>query len=133
MMHCPRCQTVATTQSAYCMRCGTALLGAPLYPPAPPSYPPAAPSYPPVPSYPPTAPYIHAPPPRPRKRRGTAVGLAFGLGWIGVHKFYLGRFVQGILYVALFWTFIPLIISFVEGIIYASQNDEQFAYIHSRR
>ena len=59
--------------------------------------------------------------------------LAFFLGAVGVHKFYLGRIVQGILYAAFCWTFIPAIIGFVEGIILACQSDEQFHYLYNRR
>ena len=41
--------------------------------------------------------------------------LAFTLGWIGAHKFYLGKMKSGMLYLIFFWTFIPFFISIVEG------------------
>jgi len=52
--------------------------------------------------------------------------LAFFLGGIGAHKFYLGRVGQGILYLLFCWTFIPAIIAFVEFIIYLCMSDESF-------
>lgn len=57
-----------------------------------------------------------------------AAGLfAIFLGGIGVHKFYLGRAGQGILYLLFCWTFIPALISLIEGIIYLTMSDQAFA------
>ncbi|MDI6478179.1 TM2 domain-containing protein [Cronobacter dublinensis] len=61
------------------------------------------------------------------KNRISAALLAFFLGGIGVHKFYLGKVGQGFLYLIFFWTFILAIISFVEFIIYLCDTDENFA------
>ena len=44
-----------------------------------------------------------------------AAMLAFTLGWLGAHKFYLGKMKSGILYLIFFWTYIPFFISIVEG------------------
>jgi TM2 domain-containing membrane protein YozV len=52
--------------------------------------------------------------------------LALFLGGIGIHKFYLGKPVQGIIYILLCWTFVPSIIAFIEGIIYLLMNEENF-------
>lgn len=43
--------------------------------------------------------------------------LAFFLGGLGVHKFYVGKIGQGILYVVFCWTYVPAFIAFVEFII----------------
>ena len=43
--------------------------------------------------------------------------LAIFLGWLGIHKFYAGKPVQGILYILFCWTYIPGIIAFIEGIL----------------
>lgn len=43
--------------------------------------------------------------------------LALFLGGIGIHKFYAGKTVAGILYILFCWTFIPAIIAFFEFII----------------
>lgn len=61
------------------------------------------------------------------KSRVTAALLAFFLGGIGVHKFYLGKIAQGFLYLLFCWTFIPALIAFVEFIIYLCDTDENFA------
>ena len=61
------------------------------------------------------------------KSRVAAALLAFFLGGIGVHKFYLGRPVWGILYLLFCWTFIPAIIAFIEFIIYLCMSDDAFA------
>jgi TM2 domain-containing membrane protein YozV len=60
------------------------------------------------------------------KSRIAAFILAWVLGGIGGHKFYLGQAGQGILYLLFCWTFIPGIIAFVEGIIYLTMSDERF-------
>lgn len=56
------------------------------------------------------------------KSRVTAGVLALLLGGIGVHKFYCGKTGVGIVYLLFFWTYIPAIIGFIEGIIYLSSN-----------
>jgi TM2 domain-containing membrane protein YozV len=57
----------------------------------------------------------------------TAALFAIFLGGLGVHKFYLGKPVQGILYILFCWTFIPMVIGFVEGLVYLSMQDAAFA------
>jgi hypothetical protein len=61
-----------------------------------------------------------------RSRVGAAL-FALLLGGIGIHKFYLGKVGQGVLYLLFFWTFIPLVVSLIEGIIYLTMTDEAFA------
>ena len=60
------------------------------------------------------------------KNRTTAAILAFFLGGIGVHKFYLGRTAAGVLYLIFCWTAIPAVIAFVEFIIFLTMSDEAF-------
>ena len=50
------------------------------------------------------------------KNKIVAALLALFLGGIGIHKFYLGQSGQGIVYLLFFWTGIPWIIAFFEGI-----------------
>jgi TM2 domain-containing membrane protein YozV len=59
--------------------------------------------------------------------RLAAALLAIFLGGFGIHKFYLGRTGQGIVYLLFFWTFIPAIVGFIEGILYLTKSDEDFA------
>lgn len=60
------------------------------------------------------------------KSKTTAGVLALLLGGIGVHRFYLGQTVIGLLYLLLCWTWIPCIISLVDGIMLLTQPDEEF-------
>lgn len=64
---------------------------------------------------------------RDHKNKVVAALLAIFLGGFGIHKFYLNRPVQGIFYLIFFWTIIPAIIAFFEGIVYLCTNDAQFA------
>lgn len=52
--------------------------------------------------------------------------LAILLGGIGVHKFYLGQTGMGIVYLLFSWTGIPLVVGFIEGIIYLLMSDADF-------
>lgn len=57
-----------------------------------------------------------------------AAGIfAILLGGLGVHKFYLGRIGWGIVYILFCWTFIPSLAGLIEGIIYLTMSDAQFA------
>lgn len=60
------------------------------------------------------------------KSKTTAIVLAFLLGGLGVHKFYLGQTTQGVLYLLFVWTFIPLILSLVDIIMYLTMSDQAF-------
>ena len=53
------------------------------------------------------------------KHKAINAGLAMVLGTVGAHKFYQGKTFQGIMYAVFCWTFLPSIISFIEGIRYA--------------
>lgn len=53
--------------------------------------------------------------------------LGIFLGGLGIHKFYLGQGVQGLLYLVFCWTFIPAIIGFIEGLNYLTMSDKLFA------
>lgn len=49
--------------------------------------------------------------------------LAIFLGGIGIHRFYLGQW-RGLIYLLLSWTFIPALISFIEGIVFLLTRDD---------
>lgn len=70
-------------------------------------------------------------------RRYTKSKVAAGLlgillGGLGIHKFYLGRWGWGIIYLLLCWTYIPAIVGFIEGVVYLVSNDENFALKHDK-
>ena len=60
------------------------------------------------------------------KNKLAAALFGIFLGGIGIHKFYLGQVGMGIVYLVFFWTCIPAIIGFIEGIIYLTLSDEKF-------
>ena len=62
------------------------------------------------------------------KNRSVAAILAFSgtLTISGLHKFYLGQPLWGLLYVLLSWTPIPKVASAIEGVWYLAQDDETF-------
>lgn len=63
---------------------------------------------------------------KPAKDKIAAGLLAVFLGGIGIHKFYLGKIGQGIIYLLFSWTFIPSIIALIEGIIYLTTSDRSW-------
>lgn len=60
------------------------------------------------------------------KSKTVAALLAFFLGGVGAHKFYLGKNGQGILYLIFVWTWIPAILGLIEGISYIVNSQEEF-------
>lgn len=61
------------------------------------------------------------------KNRVVAILLAFFLGGIGIHKFYLGQTGWGIVYLLFCWTLIPSIAAFIEFIMLILMSDQTFA------
>jgi TM2 domain-containing membrane protein YozV len=61
-----------------------------------------------------------------QKSRVTAGVLAILLGGLGIHKFYMGKTLLGIVYILFCWTSIPSIIGLIEGILYLVKTDEEF-------
>ena len=60
------------------------------------------------------------------KSKNVAGILALFLGGLGVHKFYLGNYGGGLLYLLFCWTWIPAIAALIEAIIIFSMKDEKF-------
>ena len=112
-IQCPECSESISNQSASCNNCGFPIAK--------------------------LAPFNAVPPPLPTqnhttivrvnsssKSRSVAILLALLLGGLGIHKFYLGQILWGILYLLFCWTFIPLIISIIEVIILLFMDDSEF-------
>jgi TM2 domain-containing membrane protein YozV len=123
---CPSCGAPIGLSATECRYCGGARAIQPT------QY--QVPQSPQVPQYqPPQAPQYQAPPvytptgvPATNKSKNTAGILAIFLGGLGIHKFYLGKFGIGILYLVFCWTYIPAILGVIEGIIYLTSSDEKF-------
>ena len=59
-----------------------------------------------------------------KKNKTIAGVLAFFLGTIGIHKFYMGEYKKGLIYLLFFWTGIPTIIGIMDGAVYLSEDEE---------
>ena len=59
-------------------------------------------------------------------KRNIYILLAIFLGGIGVHKFYVGKSWQGILYFLFSLSLIPAIIALIEGLVTLGISDEEF-------
>ena len=60
------------------------------------------------------------------KNKMVAGLLGILVGGFGIHKFYMGNAMPGVVYILLCWTGIPSILGLIEGIIYLMDTDEQF-------
>lgn len=68
------------------------------------------------------------------KSKTAATLFAFFFGWIGVHRFYLGQRVLGVLYIILLFTFgISFIIAFIDFLGFLFMSKERFDYLYNRR
>lgn len=61
------------------------------------------------------------------KSQNVTVLLATFLGGLGIHRFYLGKTVSGIVYLLFCWTGIPGLIAYVEALVYTFQKPETWA------
>ncbi|BBG30716.1 MULTISPECIES: TM2 domain-containing protein [Zymobacter] len=59
--------------------------------------------------------------------------LAIFLGAFGIHRFYLGNIGLGILYLLFFWTGIPGIVAFIEGLVFLCGDEQKFNAKYNRR
>ncbi len=61
--------------------------------------------------------------------------LGILLGYLGIHKFYLGYIKEGIIQILLSFICIGGIIGLIEGIIYLTKSDEDFVntYITNKK
>jgi len=64
------------------------------------------------------------------KDKTVAVVLAFFVGGFGIHKFYLGNNVAGVLYLLFSWTLIPSLLAFFDfiGLLLMSEQVFQVQY-----
>lgn len=63
---------------------------------------------------------------RREKNKNVAALLAFFLGGLGIHDFYMGRTTKGILMLVFCWTFIPMMIATVEALWLVLMKEERF-------
>ena len=59
------------------------------------------------------------------KKNSTIAGvLAFFLGTVGIHQFYMGNVKKGLIYLLLFWTGIPTILGIMDGAVYLTEDGD---------
>ncbi|HXE18767.1 TM2 domain-containing protein [Castellaniella sp. UC4442_H9] len=65
----------------------------------------------------------------PATQRRIAIILALFLGWLGVHRFYLGQVGWGVVLLVIAWIFLPLaaVIGLIDAIRYLFMDEETFA------
>ncbi len=66
------------------------------------------------------------------KNKNTAAALALILGIFGVHRFYLNRPGQGILYCMLFFTGISAILGVIDAVLFWVMDPQEFDYKYNR-
>lgn len=60
------------------------------------------------------------------KSKTTAALLALFLGGIGVHYFYMGKHIPGLVFLVLCWTWVPALLALVQAIMMFTMTEEQF-------
>ena len=64
------------------------------------------------------------------KGKVAAALLAFFLGGLGIHRFYLGQW-WGLFYLLFFWTMIPGLVAFIEFIVFLVRSQEKWDEIYN--
>ncbi|MFA5665209.1 TM2 domain-containing protein [Castellaniella sp.] len=66
---------------------------------------------------------------QPATQRRIAIVLAIFLGWLGIHRFYLGQVGWGVLYLLLAWVFIPIsaLLGIIDAVRYVFMDEDTFA------
>lgn len=62
-------------------------------------------------------------------KKGTYIALCLFLGGVGLHKFYAGKWVQGLLYLAFSWTWVPVGIAFIDLLIAMFKRPNEYGQI----
>ena len=57
------------------------------------------------------------------------IALCLFLGGLGIHKFYAGKWFQGLLYVAFCWTGIPVVIALIDLLVAMFKTPDQYGQI----
>ncbi|WGQ36686.1 TM2 domain-containing protein [Alcaligenes faecalis] len=65
---------------------------------------------------------------KPNSHRKIAIVLAIFLGWLGVHRFYLGQIGMGLLFLVLFaiWSPLAYFLALIDALRYAFMGDDEF-------
>lgn len=69
--------------------------------------------------------------PNTKRRKNKTVLLAFFLGWIGAHRFYLGQRSEGLQCVAYSWTLLPWLISLYDTFYFDAMSNSRFDMLYN--
>jgi TM2 domain-containing membrane protein YozV len=61
-----------------------------------------------------------------KRNKTVTLVLAILFGFLGIHKFYLGRIRSGVFYLLFAWTFIPLLLAVIDIIVLIVTDKEKF-------
>lgn len=61
--------------------------------------------------------------------KGAYIALCLFLGGLGIHKFYAGKWIQGILYIVFYWTWIPVILSLIDLLVAMFKRPNEYGQI----
>lgn len=67
------------------------------------------------------------------KSKSTAVILALFLGGLGIHQFYLGNNLKGIIYLIFCWTLVPCFIAIIDIILLLLMSNQRFNFKYNQR
>ncbi len=67
------------------------------------------------------------------RNKTTSGLLALFLGGFGIHRFYLGQTLFGVLYLIFFWTLIPFFIGFIDAIVLFSSSEDKFNFKYNSK
>ena len=125
---CPQCRSAITPGARFCSKCGASTIGtaapqmsAPVIVNVAAVHPGAGAIQPGVGVVQPGAIATVKP-----KSKTTAGLLALLLGGAGIHKFYLGSWGWGLIYLVFIWTYVPALLGFIEGIMFLTMSEENF-------
>lgn len=62
--------------------------------------------------------------------KGLYLALAIFLGGLGIHKFYAGKWIQGLLYLVFMWTYVPVALSLIDVVIAMMSPADEYGMIN---
>ena len=61
--------------------------------------------------------------------KGIYIMLCLFVGGLGLHKFYSGKWIQGLLYLAFCWTYVPAVLSVFDLLIAIFKRSDRYGQI----
>ena len=62
-------------------------------------------------------------------KKGVYIGLCLLLGGAGLHKFYAGKWIQGLLYLALSWTGVSVVLALLDLLVAIFKRTNEYGEI----